>query len=80
MTLVTCGPQVLATAGSDNTIHLWNLSTRQQLGKLTGHTGSVAALAYQNGTLVSGGFDTQLRVWIVPQQVDAGIRSAHNVK
>ena len=76
MSLVTCGPQILATAGSDNTIRLWNLATREQLGQLTGHTGSVAALAYQDGVLVSGGFDTQLRIWNVPTQVEVGVRSA----
>lgn len=76
LAIVTCGPQILATAGSDNMIYLWNLTTREQLGQLAGHNGSVAALAYQDGTLVSGGFDTQLRVWTVPQQVDDGVRSA----
>ncbi len=79
LTLVACGPRILATAGSDNTIRLWNLTTRQQLGQLTGHTGSVAALDFRNGTLVSGGFDTLLRVWTVPTTADDGVRSAQRV-
>ena len=80
MTLVKCGPQVLATAGSDNTIRLWDLAARKELGQLTGHLGSVAALAYQNGTLVSGGYDTFLRFWTVPTQLDEGVRSAERVR
>ncbi|MHB0957208.1 MAG: WD40 repeat domain-containing protein [Pirellulaceae bacterium] len=80
LALVSCGPQVLATAGSDNIIRLWELATRRELGQLTGHTGSVAALAYQDGLLVSGGFDTFLRIWHVPVQVDEGVRSAQRVK
>ena len=59
----------MATAGSDNIIRLWDLSTRRELGQLTGHAGSVSALAYQDGILVSGGFDTFLRIWQVPDQV-----------
>lgn len=76
MTLATCGPDILATAGSDNMIRLWNLATREQLGQLTGHTGSVAALDYRDGMLVSGGFDTSLRVWALPASIEGGIRSA----
>jgi WD40 repeat protein len=80
LAMVSCGPQVLATAGSDNIIRLWDLSTRQELGQLTGHTGSVSALAFQDGILVSGGFDTFLRIWHVPSPVDEGVRSAQRVK
>lgn len=80
MAMVPCGPQILATAGSDNTIRLWDLHARTVLGKLTGHTGSVAALDYRNGTLVSGGFDTELRTWTVPLAADNGVRSAQRVK
>ncbi|MHB8972533.1 MAG: WD40 repeat domain-containing protein [Pirellulaceae bacterium] len=80
LAMVTCGPQILATAGSDNIVRLWDLSARSELGQLTGHTGSVSALAFQDGILVSGGFDTFLRIWHVPPQVDEGVRSAQRVK
>jgi WD40 repeat protein len=80
MALVMCGPRVLATAGSDNAIRLWDLATRRELASLTGHTGSVAALAYQDGILASGGFDTYLRLWQVPELIDEGVRSAVRVR
>jgi WD40 repeat protein len=80
LALVKCGTHIVATAGSDNVIRLWDLSTRNELGQLTGHVGSVSALAYQDGILVSGGFDTFLRIWQVPEQVDEGVRSAQRVQ
>jgi WD40 repeat protein len=57
----------LATGGSDNLIHIWDLETRQPISRLIGHTGTVATLACDgSGTvLVSGGYDTTLRIWHV---------------
>jgi len=65
LTMVMCGPGRLATAGTDNVIHIWDLRGRRELAQLVGHTGSVAALAYHAGTqtLVSGSYDTTVRVW-----------------
>ena len=71
---------MVATAGSDNLIHLWDLTARRDLGQLPGHTGSVSALAYRDGVLVSGGFDTFVRIWQIPPQLDEGVRSAQRVK
>jgi WD40 repeat protein len=76
LAMTACGPQLVATAGSDNIIRLWDLATRQELQQLTGHTGSVSALAFQDGYLVSGGFDTFLRIWQVPEHTAEGVRSA----
>jgi WD40 repeat protein len=57
--------QRLAVAGSDNRVRIWNLESEKVDAELTGHTGTVAALASSaDGTmLVSGGYDTTLRVW-----------------
>jgi len=61
------GPQQLATGGSDNLIRLWDLAQGRQVGTLVGHTGSVAALANSSSLLISGSFDTTVRLWtIVP--------------
>ena len=76
LAMVKCGRQMVATAGSDNIIRLWDLTARSELGQLTGHVGSVSALAYQDGTLVSGGFDTFLRIWQIPDAMEDGVRSA----
>jgi len=63
MSLVFCGPNRLATGGSDNLVRIWDLNQRVDVDHLTGHTGSVAALAYNGEVLVSGGYDTTVRVW-----------------
>ncbi|MCO6456185.1 MAG: WD40 repeat domain-containing protein [Pirellulaceae bacterium] len=77
LAVTQCGDDRLATGGSDNLIRIWGLAERRQLETLPGHTGSVAALAWNPGCLVSdvasdarhpgclisGGFDTTLRVW-----------------
>jgi WD40 repeat protein len=66
------GPQHLAAAGSDNQIRLWDVASKEEVGSLRGHTGSVAALECKDKTLVSAGYDTTVRVWDVGDQVAAG--------
>jgi WD40 repeat protein len=72
LSLAFYGPQQLATAGSDNQIHLWDVATKDEIGCLRGHTGSVAALECKNKVLVSAGYDTTVRIWDVGDQVAAG--------
>ncbi|MEL7496229.1 MAG: WD40 repeat domain-containing protein [Planctomycetota bacterium] len=54
---------MFATAGSDNKIHVWQLSDLSEVGTLSGHTGTVSALDFANHRLVSGSYDTQVRIW-----------------
>jgi len=63
--LAFCGPDRLAVGATDNRIRLVRLSDGQLLRDLAGHTGTVAALAWESGTqrLISGGFDTTVRFW-----------------
>jgi WD40 repeat protein len=65
MALCFCGPRTLASAGSDNVIHLWDVSTGQEQRRLVGHTGSVTTLVLDGhtGTLISGSYDTTVRLW-----------------
>ena len=72
LALAFCGPQQLATAGSDNQIHLWDVATKEEIGSLRGHTGSVAALECRDKVLVSAGYDTTVRIWDVGDQVAGG--------
>jgi WD40 repeat protein len=55
----------LATGGTDNRIWIWDLNSRQPTAQLVGHTGTVAALACDatGKLLVSGSYDTTLRMW-----------------
>lgn len=56
---------LLAVGGSDNQIRVWNLESGSEVGVLKGHTGTVSSLAFGHGVLVSGSFDTQVRIWQV---------------
>ena len=56
---------LLAIGGSDNQIRVWNLESGHEVGVLKGHTGTVSSLAFGQGVLVSGSFDTQVRIWQV---------------
>jgi WD40 repeat protein len=55
----------LASACADNTIRLWDLVHKEEVAKLSGHTGYVHALTFSpDGTrLVSASGDYTLRVW-----------------
>jgi WD40 repeat protein len=55
----------LAVGGTDNRIAIWDVDSRQVARQLVGHTGTVASLACDAAgqVLVSGGFDTTIRVW-----------------
>ncbi|EMI58032.1 WD40 repeat domain-containing protein [Rhodopirellula sallentina] len=62
---------LLATAGSDDEIHLVRLNEDDQrlfpMATLSGHVGSISTLVVNNGTLISGGFDATLRRWDLAQ-------------
>jgi len=62
---ITHNDKVLATAGADKLIKLWDLSTQKELGKLEAHLGHVLALAFNHeGTmLASGSADRVLHIW-----------------
>jgi WD40 repeat protein len=59
--------KLLATAGADRLVKLWDLETHKELAKLEGHSAPILTLAFdEKGTqLASGGADFQLKVWDV---------------
>lgn len=61
--LAFVAPDLLAIAGSDNTVSVWNVTSKELFKKLEGHTGSVTTLHVAGQMLVSAGYDTTLRFW-----------------
>lgn len=61
--VVMLGDDLLATSGSDNRIHIWQLSSSKKLGTLNGHTGTVSCLDVSGNQIASGAYDTEVRVW-----------------
>ena len=85
LSLAVLSAERLAVGTSQNVIELWDFSTGKIVGTLTGHTGSVSALAHHRDWLVSGGYDAQVRVWrvaghgeaVAAKVLDAGARTVH---
>lgn len=65
MTIEQLQGGLLASAGSDNQIRIWNLFKSEEVGQLYGHEGSITALAFDGAKLYSAGYDTHLRIWRV---------------
>jgi mono/diheme cytochrome c family protein len=59
--------KLLATAGADKLVKLWDLAGQKEIARLENHTAQVLALAFNSNAtqLVSGGADTQFNVWDV---------------
>jgi WD40 repeat protein len=59
--------RLLATAGMDGTVRLWNSQTGSAEGVLPGHKGGVLGLAFhpRGIWLASGGYDRTIRLWEV---------------
>ena len=80
LSLAFVGPQQLAVGGSDNLIRLWDLSTGSEIGHLAGHEGSVAALVADRNMLISGAFDTTVRIWTIEDRVAGQPQRTREVK
>jgi hypothetical protein len=74
---VTFSPdgKTLASASFDETIRLWDVASRQQLGApLTSHTDRVMSVAFSpdGKTLASASFDKTIRLWDVASRQQLG--------
>ena len=59
--------KLLATASRDNTMKLWDVRTRQQVGELRGHKLAVDTFAFapDGRTLATGSYDNTIKLWDV---------------
>ena len=64
---------LIATAGTDNHVNIWRLADKDHIGFLKGHTGTVSCLDSDRTKIVSGGFDTQVRVWQIKKDFVASL-------
>ena len=70
--------KTLATGDDDDTVRLWDVATRQQIGNpFTGHTGPVWSVAFSpdGKTLATGSDDGTVRLWDVATRRQIGSRS-----
>lgn len=69
LSLAVLSEELVAAGASNNQIYVWNTDTKELVGQLRAHTGSVAALAATSGSLISAGYDASIRVWTVGANV-----------
>jgi WD40 repeat protein len=63
---------LIAAAGADNSIHIYDVIADEEISKLTGHTGSVAVMCSCADQLASGSFDTTVRLWKIEASLSQG--------
>ncbi len=62
-------PHLFAIASSDNTIRIFNDTDQQVHARLVGHDGSVSILKRTQKYLISGSFDTTIRLWDIDRAI-----------
>lgn len=75
---------LLATAGDDELINLWDITStsNRPVKTLTGHSASIVALRFFSNLLVSGSFYGDLKLWVVDSSFTGHIyfeREAHDL-
>ena len=65
---------LVATGSADNRIHIYRIDDSSWIGSLEGHTGTVCCLDANETHMVSGSYDTQVRVWDLQGEDANGVR------
>lgn len=63
MSMCMINDGMVAVAGADNSVHLYDVAEDKVVAHLKGHYGTVAVMAPCGEYLVSGSFDTTVRIW-----------------
>ena len=66
MCMTCCSQDCVAVGGSDNAIRICDLNTGAMIERITGHMGSIAAMTADRDLLISGSYDTSVRIWLNP--------------
>ena len=71
--------KILATAGGDKLVKMWDVATHKETARFEGHVAQVLTLAFDAGAtrLVSGGIDQQIKVWDVKTHERTNTLGAH---
>lgn len=71
--------KLVATAGADRLVKLWDLAAQKETGRIEGHSSQVLTVAFNaDGTqLVTGGADQQLKAWDVKTRDQAMLLGQH---
>ena len=71
--------RTLASGSHDNTVRLWDVDTRAEIGTLEGHTAAVNSISFSpdGRTLASRGDDNALRLWDVDTQTQIYTLEGH---
>jgi WD40 repeat protein len=76
MSMCLINDSMIAVAGADDSIRLFDALADNLVAELQGHSGTVAVMAPCGEFLASGSFDTTVRIWdleaIAKQRVEAG--------
>ena len=72
--------KIVATAGADKLVKLWDLGTRKEVARLEAHTTQVLAARFSpdGAQLVTGGADQQLKGWDVKTREQVMLLGKHN--
>ena len=72
--------RLLASGGADNTVKLWDTSSRQLVGTLTGHSSQVYSVAFSpdGRLLASGSGDNTIKLWDTSSRQLVGTLTGHS--
>ena len=75
--------RTLASGSVDNTIRIWDITERKEIGRIEGHDGQVVSVAFHpvnNALLASGSEDRTVRLWDVATQKQQNVMRGHATK